>query len=201
MKVEEIFRRNVVEAAWDGEYKKHGFLLGDYATADEVIWTANNYNYAKQIINEQLAEEFEVAFIEYEKLYEEDERQYYMLSVELKTKGEWTDADYDKEEEAKNKLRLFAEKVEAKENERLYNEFKELAEYGGFYEDDEDDEHFVIKDIPNEVRAWVRDDDYQARQILDDAVPTEKGFQVIGWKWEEDEWDSDKWTLTAELEY
>ena len=91
-------------------------------------------------------------------------------------------------------IEMTAEEAEYMENERLYNEFKELAEDGEL----EDEEHFTITDITEEVKAWIEKDDYEARQILDDAVPTKDGFQVVGWQWAE---DADTWTLTAELEY
>ena len=173
------------------------FYVGDF-TFDQVKWVAANYWDAEKIINNQLEDKgLEVLTIGFSEDWN-GENTVYTLEAKLMPlrNGEWGEEEEMAEEQARNDLHLFIEEMETKENKRLYNEFEELAEEG---ELDEEEEHFIIWAIPNEVKDWIETDDYEARQIIDNAVPTDEGFQVVGWQWESN--GDNYWILTAELEY
>lgn len=172
------------------------FYAGDF-TFDQVKWVAANYWEAEKIINGHLEDKgLEVLTIEFSEDWDGENTVYTLEAKLMPINGEWGEEEEMAEEQARNDLHLFIEEMETKENKRLYNEFEELAEEG---ELDEEEEHFTIWGITDEVKAWIEADDYEARQILDNAVPTDEGFQVVGWQWESN--GDNYWILTAELEY
>ena len=176
--------------------KEQTFYVGDF-TFDQVKWVAANYWEAEKIINSHLEDKgLEVLTIEFSEDWDGENTVYTLEAKLMPIDGEWGDEEEMAEERARNDLHLFIEEIEAKENKRLYEEFEEHANEG---ELDEDEEHFTIWGITNEVKDWIEADDYDARQILDDAVPTDEGFQVVGWQWESN--GDNYWVLTAELEY
>ena len=171
-----------------------------------VNWVAANYWETKEFINWHLEDKgLEVLTIGFSEDWDGENTVYTLEAKLMPIDGEWGNEEEMAEERARNDLHLFIEEMEAMENKRLYEEFEELANEGEFDEEEELDEeeehfkHFIIWAIPNEIKAWVEENDYEARQILDNAVPTDEGFQVVGWQWERRV--DFCWNLIAELEY